>query len=955
VFALEHGLSAAERDALMRDVRMYASAGLDHVAPLPWIVYAAEIGYEYSGYEYWQTFALKTPELDRRHFTRISALFTGFAETYHGAVPDGRWALWFRHIAWPITHGILPQDLQRQLAALLYDASMSFRVETFASAETLGRHLQARCSAYSSRFRQFSENTPLLGQIALALLLQDAADVLGGAAGTVLHAGTLARIVEDLNRERDARQWLADARSAARYRVRGLSRIPLRGRITDSGFHGDRTHEPSSGTEPLPRPHFLLREEAPDRWQVRLQLRNVAQLAAQSPRSKDTLSRAQGRVAGAAVPILATSRIIREAAPTVTLSTWPAPQTQLLTFEGAPPELDAALRASFRMGAGESWLFGIGSDGEARELATRVLRAGASYLLLKKTETLNPAGGLGMRPVRLTCSGIYGLRIDVAADVSDALIDVLAILGLEVAQTLEVWPAGLPAAQWSGDGQAEWVTGQPIVLGVRTDHRLTRLMITISEVWQTEIAVATDAAPGAPIFIQLPFLASGPHRVAVVAHTAADTEKAEARVPERQAAPTGLKGELCCIIREPRTAAAGQAGAISFATLPTSPSLEDVWEGRIELHVAAPGSASIRCSVTLRGFGGLELFKRPLSLPSPCDTQTWRREFAAIRKAAEMKYDDAQVCVLEFDAGALGSARVTAERDFTPLRWTVRANGHQAVLIDSQGCADLTVCTMACAAPSHEQPGDLAVALDGLSIPNGGALVVARSGTLEAATVIVPQQRITSLGALSGERPHVPMPARDAASILALARMAALWERARLAGSALASARRAAVVEALVARITGVVAGGRWTDAEELLRERGPRAAADMLRGLVPNRPDERVMTVVLTERIAPTVTASVAQADRVLVDSLARCVRAPNLEVLARYALRLAASPGEAHILVDEVGEMGGTPETRERVLIEGLLGCPVVLRAARYFVVATRVLVGTSEREHLPLPWGD
>jgi hypothetical protein len=161
-------------------------------------------------------------------------------------------------------------------------------------------------------------------------------------------------------------------------------------------------------------------------------------------------------------------------------------------------------------------------------------------------------------------------------------------------------------------------------------------------------------------------------------------------------------------------------------------------------------------------------------------------------------------------------------------------------------------------------------------------------------------------------------------------------------------------VETLVARITGVVAGGRWADAEEVLRERGPRAAAEMLRGLVANRPDERAVPVVLSERIGSTVGASVAQAERVFLDSLTPFVRASNLNALAPYALRLAASPGEARALVDELGETASS-EARERVLIEGLLVSPVVLRAARYFIVATRAVAETSEREHRALPWGD
>jgi hypothetical protein len=950
VFALEHGLSVSDRDALMRTVRECAVAGIDRDVLLPWIVYAAEIGYEYSGYEYWQTFALKTPGLDKRHFTRISILFDAFAETYHGARPDGRWALWFRHIAWPITHGILPRDLQRQLAELLYDASLTFRAETFSSAEALGHHLRERGNSHSSRFRQFAENETLLGQIALALLLQDAANTFGGLEATIISSDTLARIVADLNRERDTRQWLADARSAARIRVRGLSRISLRARNSDSSLEHDATAgSPHSGAE-LPRPRFLLREEALDRWQVRVQLPNLTLFAAGSPRVREVLVRTQGRVAGAVVPILASGRIVRDANIMVTLSTWPEPQTQLLTFNNSPPELDAALSTIFRVPAGDRWLFSIESDGQARQLAPRVLRAGASYLLLQKNETRNPA--FGLRVVEVTCGGIYALRIDVPSQVPDALVDVLAILGLEVAKTLEVWPAGLPVAEWNDQGHAVLVTGQPVILAVRTDHQLERLTLSIDGVRHPDVHIAPDALPGAPVFLQFPALRPGPHHITIAARTTTDFASADVPASGKVFGLSELSGGLSCVVREPRTAATGQAGALSFAVTPLVPSLEEVWEDRMEVHVAAPGATSVRCCIVLWGLQRQMIFRGQFALPSPCTTDAWRRAFAPVRKSVEGKYDEAQSCVLDFDAGVLGRGRVTAERDFTSLRWAVRENGHRVVLIDSQGCAELTYFTLRCAAPSLELRGDAAAAMEGITIGDGGALVVARSERLEAATVVVPSQRMGSLAALSGERPQVPVPTRESSALCALARTAALWERARLAGSSLAELRRAAAVEALIASIMGAVAGGRWTNAEDVLRDRGPQAAADLMRSLISSRPDERALGVVLNERLAATAQTPMLEAESVLLGALKAFVRVQNLDALAPYALRLAASPAQARALLEGWTDTDGRPKVGERELIDCLLAYPVVLRAARYFVVATRAVVLTHGLEHA-LPW--
>src|SRR5262245_58973859 len=61
VFVLEHGLDSTEVAALQECVRAAAAKGPDSSTPLPWLVYATELGYRYSGDEYWQTFEEETP------------------------------------------------------------------------------------------------------------------------------------------------------------------------------------------------------------------------------------------------------------------------------------------------------------------------------------------------------------------------------------------------------------------------------------------------------------------------------------------------------------------------------------------------------------------------------------------------------------------------------------------------------------------------------------------------------------------------------------------------------------------------------------------------------------------------------------------------------------------------------------------------------------------------------
>lgn len=944
VFALEHGLNASERDALMRDVHECVTDGPGRNTALPWIVYAAEIGYEYSGFEYWQTFEAKTPGWQKQWRDLVRSCFATFAMTYHGAVPEGDWAHQFNIIAWPITHGILPRDLQRQLAELLYDASTTFRPETFSSAEALGSHLQRRCHSYSSRFRQFAENITLLGQIALALLLQDSGDARGGVTGVVLEADTLARIVNDLSRERDARQWLAHARSVARVRVRGLSRIPLRGHRGESVGSDDRPSEATDIAELPPRPRFVLREQTPDSWQVRLELPNLAHLATRSPRVSDFLMSSQGLVAGATAPILAKGRIMREIAPTVALSSWPEPQTKLLSFSGAPPELEALLHAGFVMNSADHWLFVIRSNGEAHELSTRVLRTGVSYLLLQKKEIRNPAAGLGIRAVKVSCKGVFGLRIDVPEQASDALTDVLAILGLEVAQTLEVWPAGLPVSEWSGDGYAEWVAGQPIILGIRADRRLVRLTATIDGIRQVDLELKAESVVGDSVFLQLPMLRPGPHQIRIAAHLGEEAKGITSPQSSDGCALPDLSGNLSCLIREPRTAAAGQAGALSFAILPKAPSVEDVWEDRIDIHVAAPGVSSVRCRVVLRTSDQRELLSRQFTLPSPCGTDTWRHHFGDLRSAADEVYDDAQSCTITFEAGALGRAVLSAERDFRSLRWAVRENGRRAELVDMQGNGNATAVAYLCSAPVQGSPLDLLALQRGVSVENEGKLLVARRDGQVAALIVVPRQNVQNFSSLL-VRPRVSPTGHSVAEMRKLIGLAQLWEGARLGGSTLSRIRQQACVQAIISAVFGALGGRTWETVEAQVRDGANlgQILSTAALTIAPGKADEAT-SEMFARRLQSLRFVSEDNLEERFVGMISWLTSDNSAIQCARFALLLTSSPLGACRWADVHPLSGRGPRDALAGYLDYLCGAQFIARAARYVRLQRLALLGAQ-----------
>ena len=93
---------------------------------------------------------------------------------YGGAEPRGRWANHFSIICWPITHAILPQDLQRELAHSLYRIRYDFDSALLANPVQLGRAIAQDAELVAgSRFRQFAEDQLLVGQIAASLLLEE--------------------------------------------------------------------------------------------------------------------------------------------------------------------------------------------------------------------------------------------------------------------------------------------------------------------------------------------------------------------------------------------------------------------------------------------------------------------------------------------------------------------------------------------------------------------------------------------------------------------------------------------------------------------------------------------------------------------------------------------------------------------------------------------------------------
>lgn len=128
VYFIEHNLDPVELAGLWNAVREgLVTEPVEHVswsvAPLPLLVAATEVGYQYRGHgtDFWP---LLEAELDMSlgpaARSRIRHLFDVASDRYRGAQPaDSPWARAFRLIAWPIGHALLPVEFHRPLASVL--------------------------------------------------------------------------------------------------------------------------------------------------------------------------------------------------------------------------------------------------------------------------------------------------------------------------------------------------------------------------------------------------------------------------------------------------------------------------------------------------------------------------------------------------------------------------------------------------------------------------------------------------------------------------------------------------------------------------------------------------------------------------------------------------------------------------------------------------------------------
>ena len=897
VFALEHGLDLEEELPALRDAVRAAVAGsrLPSQAGLPLVVYAAEIGYRYQGDEYWPVFEEETPGWQRRGLAGrkyIRTKYEVFATTFGGARPSGAWARWFKNIAWPITHAVLPADLQRHLARLLSDYRHEFTAELLDDHDALGERIAAYSGSTSSRFRKFAENTSLLGLVAGSLLLGDEDET------PLLSAEVLHRIVADLSHERQAGAWLRNAkRTAVQVRRKGLLGRSIG--VRPKSIEPDRRKVRLELALSLRQSH--------DGWTVYMAVPSFEPLARQFPSIRHEVERLRCSVEG--VPgFRARGSLMYQQGP-MPLTTMPPPMLSPVAVEGASELLSQLLVDHCRI-SDEPWLFRIREAGLATQVRTNRVRPGQDYILLQP-EAQRVGGLVDATAIDLTTQRVRGLRFSVPDGVDDAFLDTLRQIGLGLVSEVAVWPAGLTPSSWDGEGHAAWPAGGSPILGVRSQRQVASCVVSTSEeVIQFSWPDMEDSA-----FVQLTDLEIGTHHVEVVL---LDADKPPQAVAQ---------GQIMVRILEPvdSTAAASARQGIQTWVHPARPTLEELWSGTAALVVDGPQGEKAHFEMHLMTRGGRKtLAKTPFSSALPVNEDRWRELLRAVQGDSRLAstIGRAEEILIIASNPVLGHAEIRAERPFEPLRWITGydRDGPYARLIDHMGSDDLQI-----RYSDVNTPAKTVSMVDGAGDEirsEDGALVVALAGDIKAAVVLPPHVSggLESLGKLS-VRPSLQAGSPSAASVRRMIQLAYVWTRLAVPADQYATRLQSQVNDAIVARTSGMIAGDRWWRVEwEVLN--GRSVSRELLLKALGRSAPAREAAMELID-IAPDVGTNPDQRTVEFAQSL----NAHGWREATEFAepiLRLSTVPGSID-LADPLSAPA----------IDAVLKKPVLVRLARCFAV--------------------
>jgi hypothetical protein len=795
IFALEHDLSAEEFREIKVLLLERLSLGLRlETHWLLWVVYATELGYDYDGDEYWHSFEERTPRWkDRGSRNQLRDWFTRFRSAYHGVTPTGPWAEWFRIIAWPITHAILPRYLQWQFAKALYNLRYSLARLHDPSPSAVGKLLATHAWDTSSRFQEFLQQEELAGRIVLALVGNT-----NVAGHDSIQQVTLQRLVSDLERVQSAGEWLKETQRYVADRLAGTGR-PQR------GLQSTHSEEPDERESLSLRPTLMLRPSGASAWSPLVEIPSFTPIARLHPELHTFLLKTRCKVTATGETWLPNAWLLSGTQRRV-LKSWPGSGAPLVSFERPNAHIEQLISADMRISDGPVWLLRIGADGLAREITGKTIRPGRTYVLLSGSEL--PSHHELLRPCDIDCRGIRGALISTPETLSAGATEFLEGMGLQVARTVRIWPAGLPARSWDGEGNSEWLTTDRPCFGIAHDHAVDSYCLRLDNGPEVEI----KAAPlGKAAFTSLPCLTAGQHTLCVRPR----------RIHASGATPSSpVEGVVTLTVREPEPWVPGTTShaGLFVSVEPSDPPLDLFWEGDVSIDIMGPPGRHVACTMTLLTPKKEQLLSEVIgTFDLPVTNAEWQRrfsQFAGVEKR-EWAYLEAGSGSLSIKEDELGEFNLRLDREVKPLRWVCRSTNRAttARLIDDTGLESAATCRFfSLRHPAGPDPLEIDKALSGIAIsPPGGLYEAGNASCDDAIMVSMPHVDRGFQGLII--EPDLSILDGEPGSVTPILEILHLWMRARIFGP-LASIRRRRIVERLLNRLYGRLCGRRWADAE---------------------------------------------------------------------------------------------------------------------------------------------
>lgn len=710
VFALEHGLDPEELQQLKQAVR--GTVPGRKKSWLPWVIHATEIGYGFSGQEYWKTFREETPgwwEYGNREW--LKGKFEQFSDEYGGVEPKGAWADHFSLIAWPVANAILAGDLRNHLVHVLHSIRDALESQDWQDPAHLGRQIRIRAqsaSHVSRRFVQFAEQERLVGHIANALLSS------GHAAGhTLIEEAALRRIVNEL--EEEQRTQLEEASRSAR-----------------AGRVASRRADTTEDAVRALRAVLSMQPVGENEYRISLEIPSLEPLLEEDEKFESTLTKFDAKIEGAQRHRLPPRTLT--AGPTeVRLETWTLPNSKLLEFEGAPDEGAADRVATvlnehlFDIGYGP-WLFKLRKDGKGKNIRSRRVRPGSSYVLAgRKSELANLNFGT---PVHIQADGITGRRIDVGNPLSVQEEGALQELGLRIKGEVDLWPAGVVPASFDGQEEVTWLTTDTPMLGIHSNLAVTQYEISLNG----GEATSTVAAPEkGPVFVKVPGLRIGTHILTVSAETSSGQREEQLRIKVRR--PERNRGENAKI------------WPLHVVVASPSASMEELWETEVELSARGPRGREVEVSLELYAQDGTKpLATERAAMLLPITESDWKdfvREHCLRNADLVEHFDEAYRADVKIDGGIIGSKTIPFERRQTLLRWKlVKKEGELKIqlLDDTDGGLQTQICWYAPGQPLVSTRLDVSGPEQVFEINPSGGLWHAKAGEYTATRIVSPAE-----------------------------------------------------------------------------------------------------------------------------------------------------------------------------------------------------------------------